>query len=86
MSRFKLALPLAVLALGLAGCSGGTEEEAPVKKPAATAKGGKAHVNPWAKDAPAPEAAAAKPAPKGKAAKPHVNPWAKEGPKGDAEG
>jgi PBP1b-binding outer membrane lipoprotein LpoB len=86
MRRLKIAAPVVLLALALAGCSGGAEEEAPAKKPAASAKGGKPHVNPWAKDAPAPEAASAKPAPKPKAAKPHVNPWAKEAPKGDAEG
>ena len=71
-------LPLAALSLALAGCSGGGEEAAETKPAAAKPKGGKPHVNPWAKEDPnaAPSPA---PAPRPKP-KPTQNPWAKDQP------
>lgn len=74
-------------ALLLSACSG-SKEPAPEAKPAAAAKkgGGKeaAHVNPWAKDAPAQAPAfAAKDEPAQTAgAGTKANPWAKDPPPG----
>jgi hypothetical protein len=74
-------------ALLLSACSG-SKEPAPEAKPAAAAKkkAGKevAHVNPWAKDAPAEAPAlAVKDEPAKKAGDaPKANPWAKDPPPG----
>ena len=88
MKRTVVTLALAALVLG--GCSGKTESQEATKPAAAAAKKGgkdKAHVNPWASDAPADTAAAA-PAPAKDAKKvagkeqPKANPWAKDPPPG----
>lgn len=88
MKRTIVTLALAAMTLG--GCSGKADSEA-AAKPAApapkTGDKGKAHINPWASDAPADTAAAA-PAPANNAQKgaakdaAKANPWAKDPPPG----
>lgn len=87
----KRSIIIAAASALLLGACSGSKEPAPEAKPteAAAKKSGKgkkeeAHVNPWAKDAPAAEAA---PAPKDAPAKkgedaPKANPWAKDPPPG----
>ena len=76
----------AASALLLSACSG-SKEPAPDKKPVAVAKKGHkepAHVNPWAKDAPAeaPALAVKDELSKKGGAAPAANPWAKDPPPG----